>query len=72
MTFAPDVPNELQRIVDKALRKDREQRYQLMKEMWLDLQALRDSQRRRREAPLSSEEKAVYRRRPLRSRTYGS
>jgi TolB-like protein/tRNA A-37 threonylcarbamoyl transferase component Bud32 len=39
--FEPDVPPELQRIVTKALRKDREQRYQSMKELLLDLQALR-------------------------------
>ena len=38
----PDVPAELQRIVGKALRKDREQRYQVMKDLLLDLQALRD------------------------------
>ncbi len=40
--FDPDVPPELQRIVGKALRKDREQRYQVMKDLLLDLQALRD------------------------------
>ena len=38
----PDAPAELQRIVGKALRKDREQRYQVMKDLLLDLQALRD------------------------------
>ena len=40
--FEPDAPAELQRIVGKALRKDREQRYQVMKDLLLDLQALRD------------------------------
>ena len=40
--FEPDAPPELQRIVGKALRKDREQRYQVMKDLLLDLQALRD------------------------------
>ncbi len=40
--FDPDAPSELQRIVGKALRKDREQRYQVMKDLLLDLQALRD------------------------------
>jgi len=40
--FEPDAPPELQRIVAKALRKDREQRYQVMKDLLLDLQALRD------------------------------
>ena len=40
--FAPEVPAELQRLVSKALRKDREQRYQVMKDLLLDLQALGD------------------------------
>ena len=40
--FDADAPPELQRIVGKALRKDREQRYQVMKDLLLDLQALRD------------------------------
>ena len=38
----PHVPAELQRIVRKALRKDPEQRYQVMKDLLLDLEALRD------------------------------
>ncbi len=40
--FEPDVPAELQRIVTKALRKDRAQRYQTTQDLLLDLQALRD------------------------------
>ena len=36
------VPAELQRIVDKALRKDPGRRYQVMKDLLLDLEALRD------------------------------
>jgi Tol biopolymer transport system component len=40
--LAPHVPAELQRIVRKALRKDPEQRYQVMKDLLLDLEALRD------------------------------
>lgn len=40
--FEPDAPNELQRIVSKTLRKDPEQRYQSMKDLLLDLQALRN------------------------------
>jgi hypothetical protein len=35
------VPPELERIVSKALRKDPEQRYQVMKDLLLDLEALR-------------------------------
>src|SRR5262249_29545906 len=37
---APEVPAELQRIVSKALRKDREERYQGVKDMLLDLKSL--------------------------------
>ena len=39
--LAANVPPELQRIVKKALRKDREQRYQTVKDLRLDLEALR-------------------------------
>ena len=38
---APGTPSELVRIVTKALRKDREERYQVVKDLWLDLKALR-------------------------------
>ena len=40
--FEPDAPLELQRIVSKALRKDREQRYQTIKDLLIDLRSLRD------------------------------
>jgi eukaryotic-like serine/threonine-protein kinase len=40
--FEPEVPAELQRIVNKALRKQRTQRYQTMQDLLLDLQAVRD------------------------------
>ncbi len=40
--FEPDVPQELQRIVTKALRKERNQRYQTIQDLLLDLEALRD------------------------------
>jgi formylglycine-generating enzyme required for sulfatase activity len=40
--FDPDIPSELQRIVGKTLRKDRDERYQGMRDVLLDLQALRD------------------------------
>ena len=38
----PGIPHELQRIVAKALRKDRAQRYQTITDLRLDLEALRD------------------------------
>jgi serine/threonine protein kinase len=37
----PGVPPELMRIVNKSLRKDREERYQVVKDLWLDLKALK-------------------------------
>jgi serine/threonine protein kinase/Tol biopolymer transport system component len=39
--YAREVPAELERIVEKALRKDPEQRYQGVKDMLLDLRSLR-------------------------------
>ena len=39
--FAPHVPDELERIVTKALTKDREERYQTMKDLLLDFRALK-------------------------------
>ncbi len=38
---SPDTPIELQRIVSKALRKDREQRYQHVKDVLIDLKDLK-------------------------------
>jgi serine/threonine protein kinase/tetratricopeptide (TPR) repeat protein len=39
--FAREVPPELERIVDKAIRKDREERYQVIRDMLLDLRSLK-------------------------------
>ena len=39
--FAPNTPAELERIVNKALTKDREDRYQVMKDLLIDLRALK-------------------------------
>jgi eukaryotic-like serine/threonine-protein kinase len=36
--FAPEVPHELERIITKAMRKDRENRYQTVKDLLIDLQ----------------------------------
>src|SRR6266516_4469072 len=38
--YAPDTPPELERIVRKALQKDREERYQGVKDLLLDLKSL--------------------------------
>ncbi len=40
--FTSEAPSELARIVTKALRKDREQRYQVVKDMLLDLKSLKE------------------------------
>src|SRR6266403_5462933 len=39
-TLAPDAPAELQNIVSKALRKDRDERYQTAKSLFVDLKTL--------------------------------
>jgi len=68
--FAPDTPAELTRIVAKTLRKDREERYQVVKDLLLDLKSLAQElefQQRLKQAtapgeaakPIGSEEKAI-------------
>ncbi len=39
---APEVPSEFQRIINKALRKDREERYQTIKDLLIDLKSFRE------------------------------
>ena len=39
--FSPEVPTELERIVRKALHKDRDERYQTIKDLLVDLRKLR-------------------------------
>jgi eukaryotic-like serine/threonine-protein kinase len=41
LRFAPNVPPELERIVTKALNKDKEERYQVVKDLALDLKSLK-------------------------------
>jgi serine/threonine-protein kinase len=58
------VPAELQRIVDKALHKDPGRRYQVMKDLLLDLEALRDgASRQERPAGGAMTHEAPWRRR---------
>ncbi|MEP6706716.1 MAG: protein kinase [Pyrinomonadaceae bacterium] len=40
MRYAPEAPPELQRIVDKSLTKNREERYQTVKDLLIDLRRL--------------------------------
>lgn len=56
----PDVPPDLERIVSKAMRKDRETRYQTIKDLLLDLQDLKqelvfETQLERRAQPAALE-----------------
>jgi serine/threonine-protein kinase len=39
--FVPDIPRELEKLIGKCLRKDREERFQNTKDLWLDLKDLR-------------------------------
>jgi eukaryotic-like serine/threonine-protein kinase len=48
----PTTPSELQRIVTKALRKERDRRYQTMKDLLLDLEALREELELRAKLPI--------------------
>src|SRR5207237_2923743 len=41
-SLAPETPNEIVRIVTKALRKNREERYQVVKDMLLDMKRLKE------------------------------
>ena len=55
--FDPSVPAELTRIIGKTLRKDPEQRYQGMKDLHLDLQALGDEVAARSDEELGRDER---------------
>jgi len=39
---APNIPKELQRIINKTLRKDREERYQTIKDLLIDLKSFKE------------------------------
>src|SRR5262249_27458931 len=51
--YSSDVPAELERIVSKALRKNRNQRYQTVKDLLLDLQSLQQRLAFKRAYPTS-------------------
>ena len=59
--YSPEVPAELERIVSKVLRKNRDQRYQTIKDLLLDLQSLKQQLEfeRTHQARLAKEQKAV-------------
>src|SRR5215471_145587 len=59
--YSPEVPAELERIVSKALRKNRDERYQTIKDLLLDLQSLKQQLEleRTHRARLTREDKAV-------------
>ena len=39
----PEIPRELEHLVEKSLRKDREQRYQHIKDLYIDLNDIKKS-----------------------------
>ncbi|HEX3227460.1 MAG TPA: protein kinase, partial [Pyrinomonadaceae bacterium] len=39
--YVPDIPRDLERVIVRALRKDREERYQVIKDLLLDLRSVR-------------------------------
>src|SRR5262249_51780968 len=59
--YSPEVPAELERIVGKALRKNRDERYQTIKDLLIDLQSLKQQlEFERTQSPrLTSADKAV-------------
>jgi eukaryotic-like serine/threonine-protein kinase len=64
LRVAPDAPHELERIVRKALEKDREERYQVIKELLLDLKTLKrrldfEAERVRTAEPLSNNQESA-------------
>jgi serine/threonine protein kinase/pimeloyl-ACP methyl ester carboxylesterase/tetratricopeptide (TPR) repeat protein len=69
-TFAPETPAELQRIVRKALTKDRDSRYQTARDLMIDLKSLRrdldiQSEIRRSSAPDISAAEAAFASQPV-------
>ncbi|MCI0389598.1 MAG: serine/threonine protein kinase [Acidobacteria bacterium] len=64
--YLPEAPPELARIVDKVLRKDREERYQLVKDLLIDLKELNqeleiEARLLRSHQPAAGDETAVER-----------
>jgi len=59
--YSPEVPAEMERIVSKALRKNREERYQTIKDLLLDLQSLKQQLEfeRTHQTRLAREDRAV-------------
>ncbi|HEY6190295.1 MAG TPA: serine/threonine-protein kinase [Pyrinomonadaceae bacterium] len=61
--FAKEIPPELQRIVSKALAKDREERYQTVKDLLIDLRNLKRQieleKKRKRSAESKSSDEAI-------------
>jgi len=56
---APEVPAELERIVKKALRKDKEERYQLVKDLSIDLRSFRKDLEHEEEIERSSSPSSI-------------
>ena len=58
--YSSDVPPELERIVSKALRKDRDERYQTVKDLLLDLKSLKQTVEFERRAGGGSETASLH------------
>ena len=56
--YSREVPAELERIVSKALRKDRDERYQTIKDLLLDLQSLKQELEFERKLERSTSQKS--------------
>ncbi len=67
--YSSEVPVELERIVSKALRKNRDERYQTIKDMLLDLKTLKQElefeRKRERSIPPTSDRAAATSQRPF-------
>ena len=63
--FAPDVPEALQQIVSKIVQRDRELRYQSLKEVLFDIQPLVLDQRRERASTLLAQAQELIEKKQL-------
>ncbi len=63
--FAPDVPEALQQVVSKIIQRDRELRYQSLKEVQFDTEPIRLDLRRERAAALLAQAQQLFEKKQL-------
>lgn len=68
----PELPKELERIIEKLLRKDRDERYQSIKDLQLDLEDIRDDMRFESKNSHSKQPPTVESRAPLKEGSFRS